>query len=342
MRIIIPSIKVPFIRGGAELMTKGLRDALLRNGHDVEIVTIPFKFSPKSYIENLIDIWNEQDFNEFNGYHIDRVIVLQFPAFYVRHNHKILWLMHQHREVYELYDAKNATKELQHLREKVHHNDTAQLSQIEDRFSMCENVANRLYRYNNITSEAIYHPPANAEEFYCAQNYGYIFCPSRLEKLKRQDLLIRAMQYTNSKAVAIIAGEGGQKEAYKKLIEDLNVADKVSLIGYFSDAEKYTLYARSLAVFFAPYDEDYGYITLEAMLSSKAVITCSDSGGPLEFVVDHETGFIVEPDPQEIAKKIDWLYERQHKAKEFGQNGLYNYKQKNISWDNVVHKLLGE
>ena len=342
MRIVIPSIQVPFIKGGAELMTKGLRDALRKHGHQVEIVTIPFKFSPKSYIEDLIDIWQKQDFNDFNGYQIDRVIVLQFPAFYVRHKHKILWLMHQHREVYELYDAQNTSDEIKHLKEKIHTIDTQELSKIKERFSMCYNVSNRLEKYNNLEATPLYHPPANEEAFYCDESYGFIFCPSRLEKLKRQDLLIKAMQYTKSDAVAIIAGDGGQKEYYTSLVSQLNLTKKVRLIGSFSEEEKIVLYARSLAVFFAPYDEDYGYITLEAMLSSKAVITCSDSGGPLEFVVDHESGFIVEPDPQKIAKKIDWLYERQHKAKEMGAKGLQHYKSKNISWDNVVHSLLGE
>ena len=40
----------------------------------------------------------------------------------------------------------------------------------------------------------------------------------------------------------------------------------------------------ALGVIFPPLDEDYGYVTLEAMLAAKPVITCTDSGGPLEFV----------------------------------------------------------
>ena len=40
---------------------------------------------------------------------------------------------------------------------------------------------------------------------------------------------------------------------------------------------------RALAVAYAPLDEDYGYVSLEAMLSSKAVVTCADSGGPRDF-----------------------------------------------------------
>ncbi len=340
MRIIIPSIQVPFIKGGAELMTEGLRDALVKRGHEVEIVTIPFKFFPEEYISQSMDLWREQDFNNFNGYQVDLVIVLRFPAYYVQHHNKVLWLMHQHRSVYELYDEKNTTAKIETLKKKIYTYDTKELKKIPKRYSMCQNVSNRLKKFNGIDATPVYHPPANADKFYYEESHGFIFYPSRLEELKRQSLLIEAMQYTKSKAVAIIAGEGGQHETYKQLIKKLDISEKVSLVGYVSEIEKFILYAKSLAVFFAPYDEDYGYITLEAMLSSKPVITCTDSGGPLEFVVDNETGFVLEPDPRQIAQIIDWLYDNQHKAKELGLNGLQVYCDLNISWDNVVTRLL--
>ena len=119
MRIIIPSIQVPFIRGGAELMTNGLKSALIQHGHEVEIVSFPFKFSPESYVSNLIDVWKEQDFNNFNGYRVDKVIALQFPAYYAKHDDKVLWLMHQHRSAYDLYNEELATKEANSLRGNV-------------------------------------------------------------------------------------------------------------------------------------------------------------------------------------------------------------------------------
>ncbi len=322
-------------------MTVGLKDALVRAGHEVEIVTIPFKFSPNSYVSDLIDIWKEQDFNNFNGYKIDMIIVLQFPAYYVKHANKVLWLMHQHRSMYELYQENNASDDDKVLREKIHFNDSQELKKIVKKFSMCENVTNRLLKYNHISSTPVYHPPAYEKNFYCEDSYNYIFYPSRLEELKRQDLLIEAMKYTKTDVCAIIAGDGGQRQNYENLIVSNNLEKKVKLIGFISQTEKETYYARCLGVFFAPFDEDYGYITLEAMLSSKPVITCIDSGGPLEFVEDEKTGFILNPDPKDIAKKIDWLYLNKNEAKRLGENALIHYKNKNITWDNVVNKLLG-
>jgi len=341
MRILIPSIQVPFISGGAESHVENLKRALEEHGHDVEIVRFPFQFSLESHIEELMTFCLHQDFNYFNGYRIDRVISLQFPAYYVQHDNKSLWIMHQHRAVYDLYDQQEQTRGLETLKKSIINSDNTLLEHsTKSIYANSKNVANRLKRFNNIDATPLYHPPANTEKFFCDEHYGFIFCPSRLETLKRQELLIKAMQYTRSKAVVIIAGDGGQMATYTQLVKELGLSDKISLIGHCSEEEKYILYARSLGVFFAPYDEDYGYITLEAMLSSKPVITCSDSGGPLEFVLDKQTGFVVAPEPKKIAEKIDWLYDHQEKAKELGAYGLQHYHDQNISWDNVIKTLL--
>jgi glycosyltransferase involved in cell wall biosynthesis len=291
-------------------------------------------------VEALIDFWMTQDFNSFNGYEIDKVIVLQFPAYYVKHRDKTIWLMHQHRAVYDSYHPEDASNELKRLRDKIRQWDSAELKKYKSIYTMSKNVSFRLKQYNDIPSIPLYHPPYGENRFYCEEPYDYIFYPSRLESHKRQDLLIQAMKFTKTPVKAIIAGVGGQGERFQKLIEDLELKTKVRLIGAVSDEEKYALYARALAVFFGPLDEDYGYVTLEAMLSQKPIITCTDSGGPLEFVIDGGNGSIVKPIPELIAERIDWYYGNQRKAKEMGRCGLESYRKKNINWGNVVRTLI--
>jgi glycosyltransferase involved in cell wall biosynthesis len=340
MRILIPSIQAPFIFGGAQMMTDGISNALKRHGHEVEIIRFPFKFYPESYLEQSMDYCVNNDFTQFNHYPIDMVLALQFPAYYVQHPNKTLWLMHQHRVMYELTHMQPKTDEYEQLKAKVIEFDNRELANCKKRFSMCQNVSNRLSRFNGIDSQPVYHPPANFERFICQPAQNFIFCPSRLEGIKRQDLIIKAMQFTRSNIGVIIAGEGSHQARYMELAESLDLGDKVRFIGQFTDEEKYLYYARSLAVFFGPFDEDYGYITLEAMLSAKPVITCTDSGGPLEFVVNGETGYVLEPDPEQIAIHIDRLNDNHHRAAEMGQNGLHHYHSKNIGWDHVVETLL--
>ena len=340
MRIVIPSVQVPFISGGSILMTNGLANALKQAGHEVEIVTIPFKFFPESDVEALMDFWLTQNFNSFNGYEIDKVISLQFPAYYVRHRDKTIWLMHQHRPVYDSYHPENASNELKRLKDKIHQLDTVELKKYKSIYTMSKNVSLRLRKYNDIHSIPLYHPPFGESSFYCEEPYDYIFYPSRLESHKRQDLLIQAMRSTKTPVKAIIAGIGGQTPRYRKMVEDLGLKERVRLIGEITDQEKYTYYARSLAVFFGPHDEDYGYVTLEAMLSRKPVITCTDSGGPLEFVRNKINGFIVDSDPEQVAEKIDWLVCHRKQAGEMGTAGFEIYRSKNIHWDTVTARLL--
>ncbi len=88
---------------------------------------------------------------------------------------------------------------------------------------------------------------------------------------------------------------------------------------------------------YAPVDEDYGYVTVEAFLSGKPVVTCTDSGGTLEFVVDGESGFVVEPQAEAIGTAIDRLYRNRDRASEMGAAGRPRVA--DIGWDLVVESL---
>lgn len=340
MKVIVTANIVPFLAGGADYHISGLIEQLKQSGHEVEAVRFPFRFSPLKDIEQLMAYCQQQNFNRMNGVEIDKVISLQFPSYGVQHDEHTVWIMHQHRAAYELYDQQPASRAMAELKQNIHNYDNQVLGRAQKLFANSQCVADRLKNQNQLVAEPLYHPPYLAEQFYCEADYGYIFCPSRLESLKRQNLLIEAMKYCKTPVKVIIAGDGGQREPYQALIEKEEVADKVRLIGRCSEAEKLAYYAHALAVFFAPYDEDYGYITLEAMLSAKAVITCKDSGGPLEFIQHEENGFILEPEAEQIAEVLDRLYLNKNKAKMMGEAGLERYRLSNINWDNVVEKLL--
>jgi len=343
MRVAVTTVQVPFIRGGAEAHAEGLVKALAEHGCQVEMVTMPFRFGPPAEVLRTMDVWAAEDFARFDCGGIDRVICLKFPTYYLRHPNKVVWLLHQHRSVYELFNtpygesADNpASLELQ---QSILRRDTEHLSQATALFANSSRVSARLKQFNGLDSQPLYHPPTLADRFYCGKQLPYIFCPSRLETLKRQKLLIRAMAKVSSPINAIIVGDGGIRQHLEQLIEELSLQSRVRLVGRVTEEELLSGYANSLGVFFGPYDEDYGYVTLEAMLSAKPVITCTDSGGPLEFV-DHETGFVVEPQAENVAAAIDAMYSDQQGSLDKGQAGLQKYHRMGISWNNVVSKLL--
>lgn len=343
MRIAITTPMVPFVRGGAEGLADGLRDACVAAGHEADIVSIPFSREPPAELERQIAIW-EGLRTERLWVKPDHVIALKFPAYAAPDARRSIWLLHQHREAFELADPNRLRTDRDFARvcERVQAIDRDVLGKAAGRnalFTIAKNVSRRLKRDSGIEAPALYHPPPGHEAIYGDGYEMVVFAPSRLEELKRQSLLIEAMAHTRSPVAAVIAGGGTLREAYQRRIDELGIGWKVKLLGPIPREEMLAWYANSLAVFFGPKDEDYGYITLEAMLAARPVVTCADSGGPLEFVVDGETGHVVEPDPARIAEAIDRLATDTARARAMGEAGRAHYASLDISWDKVVEAL---
>jgi len=340
LRIAIAAVQVPFMRGGAEALAQGLRNAIRNAGHEVDIISLPFRYFPESEILRSIDVWESEDFTRLNYYEPDRVICLNFPTFYLNHPKKCSWVLHQFRSAYDLYGLDDSQKLSDETRRVIVDKDTQHLGQCQSLFALSRTVANRLKTYNGLNSEPLYHPPPHAELFYSAPHQPYIFVPSRLESLKRQDLLIEAMRYIKSPVYAVISGMGGQYGRLREMVKEYNLEQRIYFLGHTPQKELLAFYANALAVFFGPFNEDYGYITLETMLSAKPLITCKDSGGPLEFIGDYSEGLVVEPDPKAVADAIDRLADQPDWAKAMGINGRKKYDTLDLSWNKVVASLL--
>lgn len=340
MRVAIATAQVPFLAGGAEALAEGLKSAIAARGHPVEIITLPFRFFPPSEVQRAMDAWEGEDFTRLNLYEPDRVICLKFPAYGLRHPSKALWLCHQHRSSYELFDEARASDDDRRLKEEVAGFDARHLAGAAPRCTISRRVSERLRDFTGLESEAVYHPPPAADLFHASGAQPYVFFPSRIEQAKRQELVLRAMTHVRMPGYAVFAGEGGQLGPLKELSASFGLADRIRFVGRVTREEMVALYANATAVCFTPFDEDYGYVTLEAMLSSKPVITCTDSGGPLEFVEDGETGHVVAPLPEAVGAAIDAVLAEPAKAGRMGRAGHARYAKLIPSWDSVVDRLL--
>src|SRR6185436_3071014 len=160
----------------------------------------------------------------------------------------------------------------------------------------------------------------------------------RLETVKRPDLAIRAMQHVDPPVRLLLAGEGTQRENLEALTLQLGVADRVKFLDAVPDEGLIELYAEALAVIYTPFDEDFGYVTLEAFLSRKPVITATDSGGPLEFVVDGVNGSIIAPQPESLADAINRYAADRRRAASHGDAG--HVRASLVTWDGVTEKLV--
>lgn len=347
MRILIATVQVPFIRGGAEIHAEGLRDALRAAGHEAEILAIPFKWYPPEKILDHILACRLLDISEVAGTRIDLLIGLKFPAYLIPHPNKVLWVLHQHRTAYELWD--HALSDMVYypnggqVRDAIEHADRKLIPEARAVFANSRNVAQRLKRFCDIDSTPLYHPPPHAEKFYSADAEDFFFFPSRLCIPKRQELVLEALSLTRHPVRVSFAGTSDHPDYTNKLeslAKKFKVQKRVEWLGGISEDEKRSHYARALGVIYPPIDEDYGYVTLEAMLAAKPVVTCRDSGGPLEFVIDKQTGLVTDPTPEALAAGLDFLWEDRASAQAWGTAGREHYQRLNLTWDNVIKKLL--
>jgi glycosyltransferase involved in cell wall biosynthesis len=286
--------------------------------------------------------WRLLDVTESNGQPVDLVIPTKFPSFLVRHPRKVAWLFHQHREAYDLYGTEycsfSDSPEDQQVLQAIHSMDTAALSECRAVYTISRNVAARLQRYNGLPGTPLYPPPHHLGRYRSDGPGDYLFYAGRLDRLKRLDLAIDALLRVKGGAKLKIAGAGPLEAELRKQIEGLGVGDRVQLLGFVSADELLDLYARCRAALYVPLNEDYGYVTVEAMLSRKPVLTTSDAGGPLEFVTDGVTGLVAEPDPEALAAAVDRLWELPPaRLEEMGQAGRERVA--GITWDHVIDTL---
>ena len=334
--------QIPFVRGGAEIMVNKLLENLELAGYDTELIKLPFRWYPENAFYDSMLIWDMLDLREINGQKIDLVIASKFPSYGIQHPNKVIWLMHQHRAAYdleknEIHGGLGTIPNGERMKAVVKRFDQLHITDAKKIYAISKNVGDRLKRYNGLMAETLYHPPGLIGKYKCEKYGDYILSVGRLDPLKRIDLLLKAISKIKKGGRAIIVGDGVASEELKKLSQELKIEDRIEFLGRVNDDQLIELYANAKAVYYAPVDEDYGYVTLEAFFSRKPIITCIDSGGVLEFAKDKTNAIVCETNEESIAKAIEMLYSDEKLPCNLGINGFESIK--DISWKNVVEKL---
>jgi glycosyltransferase involved in cell wall biosynthesis len=341
-RILVADTQVPFVTGGAELMVRQLVSQLARR-YDVELVRLPFRPEKKSDLLAQAAAWRLIDLTTANGRPTDLLIATRFPSYFARHPRKVAWVTHQHRAAYDLcgtqYSDFTHTDEDVGLRQHLIELDRRMLGECRHVFTIAKNTADRLKRFNDVDATALYHPPPLAERLKPGPYGNYVLVVSRLERVKRVELAIRAMLHTTSSVSLMVVGDGSQRRELETLVGESGMGGRVTFVGAPDDARLADLYAGALGVIYTPYDEDYGYVTLESFLAHKPVITAHDSGGTLEFVTTEQNGLVTAPEPSAIAAAIDRLAADRTLATRLGEAGWQRARA--VTWDGVVEQLVG-
>jgi glycosyltransferase involved in cell wall biosynthesis len=337
--IVVCEVQVPFVHGGAELHVRALVQQLRARGYDTERVSLPFKWYPRQEILAHAAAWRMIDLSEANGRPIDCAIATKFPAYFVRHPAKVTWLMHQYRAAYELVGTEYS--DFDHvvaLREQLLRLDTRMLGESRRIFAGGVNIARRLDRFMGLAAEPLYHPPMLADRLRGGPYGDYVLTVGRIEGNKRVDLAVEAMALVHPPIRLVVAGRGTQQANIEARAEQLGIRDRVHFAGAVADDALLELYAGALAVVYAPFDEDYGYVTLEAFLARKPVVTAADAGGPLEFVESGVNGVVCEPAPAAIADAINRYAADRRLAVAHGEAG--HSRASLVTWDGVIERLL--
>jgi len=350
VRILVCHPQPPFLSGGAETHANGLVRALRAEGHEAEIASIPFRWAPPSELVHQMAMWRSLDIALANGVDIDLVVAMKFPAYLVRHPRKIIWLIHQQRTAYELWDHPefgdiSKAADGAAIRDLVVSSDRLAFGEAERIFTNSETVKGRLERSLGIPGEVLYHRSDLTEQLLQeppgSGTGGHILFPSRFDPLKRQALAVDAMRHVRSDVRLILVGSGVELPSIRKRIDEAGLGERIEIRVGIPDDELIALYRDALAVYFGPFDEDYGYVTIEGMAAGRPVIVTTDAGGPLEFARDDETGVVVSPEPAAIAEAFDAIAADRDRAERLGAAGRIFVQGKMPDWPSIVRRLLG-
>jgi glycosyltransferase involved in cell wall biosynthesis len=333
----------PFAEGGHLVMARELVRALRESGHTAGLIVTPqnrFGRQGAAYLA----AWCTDVGLAHEDESIDKVISLRFPAYAVQHPHHVLWLNHTMREYYDLWDQFQAHLSWKaRLKERtrrtlIHSADSYFLKRMEKRFVISATVQARLQKWGSISSNVLYPPPPH-REYRCEGYEPYIFAVSRLAPLKRFDLLLRALAEPIAAGIkCVIAGEGAELANLVKLRSQLALQDRVEFAGRLTDAEMVGHLARCRAVAFVPWNEDYGFVTVEAFACAKPVITVTDSGGPAEVVQHGVSGSVTEPTAAALAVALREVMSDRSRAIAMGEAGAA--RAATMTWPGAVDTLL--
>jgi glycosyltransferase involved in cell wall biosynthesis len=343
--VLVVTSDVPLVDGGHRVIARELVRALVACGHRAEVVTTPSNRFGRT-LEGYLATWLTDVGVTGYGDPVDQVISLRYPAWAVRHPRHVPWVVHPMREYYDLWEPFAATlsrrgRIKEEVRRRLVHALDRHLLGSERTaavFAISAAVADRLDRFLGIAARPL-HPPAPERPYRTDGYERFILGVSRLHRWKRLDLLVDAAGLDRSLSV-VIAGDGPEREALIARAAACGAGDRIRFAGAVSDAELIDLYARARAVFFGPYNEDYGFVTAEAFRSRKPVVTCTDSGGALELVEDGVNGAIVPPEAPAVAAALARLAGDESLAEKLGEAGFARAAR--LSWPETVRTLLGD
>lgn len=344
MRIVVANNMAPFTHGGAEELATHLARRLSLQGHDVELVRIPFAWEPYLVLPKQMAIARQIKLDS-----ADALIALKFPAYVIPHQNKTVWLLHQYRQAYDLYESGHtnlpADEDGQYVRTAIRRADNQAFTESRKIFTNSPVTGERLAFWNSIASEVLYPPLNDPELFPGGDAEPYIFAGGRIDDLKRQEMLVRAVARAPRKVRLVVAGPPDSPHTaarLQRLTHELGIEDRVTLdLRFLSRIEIARWVNGAAACAYIPYDEDsLGYVVMEAAEASKPVITTIDSGGIRGLVRHDETGWVVPPEEEALGEAMGQALSSPSHTRSKGRQMRAHWLSFDADWSRTIERLL--
>lgn len=344
MKILVVNSMAPFVWGGAEELAAHLVRNLELAGHSARLLRIPFRWEPATGILSQMMMAK----NLLPG-DVDKVIALKFPAYLMDHPDKTIWLLHQYRQAYDLFDSGMSNIEAgsagEQIRALIHAADNECFRQVKVIYTNSRTTSDRLKTYNGFHSEVLLPPVNDPELFTGGRADGYVFAGGRINGMKRQHLLVEAMTSAAKGVRLVVAGPPDSSEderLLRSLVERHGLEDRVHLdLRFLSRAELANYVNRASCCAYIPYDEDsLGYVSMEAAYAAKPLITTTDSGGVLGLVRDGETGWVCDPSVDSLGDALSHVILNEKLLVSLGEESRRRWLGMNVNWSSTITRLL--
>lgn len=234
-------------------------------------------------------------------------------------NQHNIWYCHSpSRYLYDLYEEEY--KKQKGIK-KIIFSIITSIFRFKDRFNVknidrifvnSNNTKKRVKKYYDRDSKIVY-PFVDTKKFKFVKKGDFFLSTSRLDKIKRVDLIIRAfLKMPNKKLV--IASSGVEES---NLIKQAKNMKNIIFTGSISDKKLQKLYGSCISNICFSYKEDFGMVAIESMSAGKPCIAVNDNGFK-ETIIHKKTGYLIN-NPQslsQIKNAISWVEKNLENMKE--------------------------
>ena len=173
------------------------------------------------------------------------------------------------------------------------------------------------------------------------QNCKYVLFFGLVRAYKGLDLLIDAFadsKLRNSNIKLIVAGEFYQDEnIYRKQISDLGIEDKIIIHNEFIPDDKVNLYFSAADIIAQTYKSATQSGVTQIAFHFEKPMLVTNVGGLGEIVINGKSGYVVEPQANEIANALSDFFEKE-RSSEFIQ--AVRTEKSKYAWNIMTGKIL--